>query len=492
MSGESYGNVAVLPVAAAGISIVAGGAVVYGVASVIKSLVVKERANREAQKQRIEKEAIQFKLKARVALKEELKQIEERKKIRVETEKKKAEEEALRQQKLKALAKSDRIAQNLSVSQLDGIKQNLNIKLLRLISELEYVKDKKLQKSLKKSAEILQITVKNSRGEDIEGNRKEIDDFISKVARIKGYGYDPKEKAQLFNKMIEDMKNVIRDIPSSYLGLIKGEISEIKQGLIDIKGNLQGKFINHEDNLKLINSRLQGTINYAKKKWEENEKLINSIEKEMKELSIDLKCIIGSSIIKDKDKAASLKSELYSLYAHDDLTFVQKDIKRLSPEIKALYREYIETEKLDGEKGYIVENVQEILTGLGYKAMQLPKDEKTKSNEGYTFLEFSIPGGEAVRVGVNHDKKFSAQVFHPDQEKAIETTSFRRQEERVCSDLPKLRKHLSEKGLNCKINEEEKIKDEHIEWLIKQVENKKIKKDERRPHRKPMQRGIKS
>ena len=94
-----------------------------------------------------------------------------------------------------------------------------------------------------------------------------------------------------------------------------------------------------------------------------------------------------------------------------------------------------------------------ILSDMGYEAGQIHSAGSNK----YTHMQFQIPGGEAIKLGLSLDKQFSAQVFHPEDAPDTNAEAFRRQEEKLCSHLPKLREKLKEKGLLYTIEVEKKI-----------------------------------
>jgi hypothetical protein len=344
MSGEAVGVVAV-----PAIPLLICGAAIYGMASVVKTLAEQEKASREAQRLRIEKEAAQITLEANKYREIELKEMEERRKKFKEIQDRKEKEEALERKKKEEAEKIEWISKNFSMSNLDGIIQNLNIDLQRVINDLENVKNAGNRKVLKNTAEELSAKLKSASNDNIWDIKKGVENFRGRVTRIKQYGFDPEEKEKLINQIIKKIETDIDALPRSYLHFIANDINEIQQSIGEIKGKLAGNYTFYESILKGIKLRTKETISAAKKKFEEHEKLKKSMEGEIKELFMRL----ASPVIKDEKRVAAFKREITNLYAHD-LAFAQKEIRRLSDEITAFYKEYLELPRLDGERNHIL------------------------------------------------------------------------------------------------------------------------------------------
>ena len=470
MSGESVGVVAV-----AAIPVVIAGAAIYGIASVVNSLVEQEKANREAQRQRIEKEAGQFRFEAKQALENELREIEERKQKRARVEAQRAKEDEAKRQSLMEAAERDQIMQNvskLSVSQLDAVKEKLNISLSRLINEVDDVKEKKLQEILKAEAALLGVSIKASNAGSVEGYKTTIDVFKTRIQEIKRYGYDTKEKEKIVKNIIGGIETDIEDLPQAYSLFIAKDIGEVKQSISEIKDKCAGNYAFYESILKGIKLRTREAISMAKKKWEYQEKLIDSIELEIREL---LLCL-SSPVIKDKKRITAFMKEINGLYASNDILFVQTELRRLSDEVKALYMEYLELTKNDAERNYIMNSIGDVLHDMGYEPIPIEQDTVGKNK----LMEMKIPGGEAVRISLNTDKKFTAKVFRPEDAPDASYDAFRYQEEKFCSHLPELSKKMKDQGMAVKITIEKKYDASILKEVLKTKKKRRERLRERR------------
>ncbi len=469
MSGESVGVVAV-----AAIPVVIAGAAIYGIASVVNSLVEQEKANREAQRQRIEKEAGQFRLESKQALENELREIEERRQVRARAEAQKAKEDEAKRQSLMEAAERDRIMQNvskLSVSQLDAVKEKLNISLSRLINEVDDVKEKKLQEILKAEAALLGVSIKASNVGNIEVHKSDLDVFKTRIQEIKKYGYDPEEKEKKVINIISGIEADIEDLPKAYAQFIAKDIGEVKQSISEIKDKCAGNYAFYESILKGIKLRTREAIAMAKKKWEHQEKLIDSIELEISELLICL----SSPVIKDANRIAAFKREINGLYATNDIDFVQTELRRLSDEINKLYIEYLELTKNEAERNYIMNSIGDVLHHMGYEPLPIEQDIVGKNK----IMEMKIPGGEAVRIALNTDKKFTAKVFRPEDAPDASYDEFRAQEEKFCSHLPELSKKMKDQGMAVKITIEKKFDASILKEVLKTKKKRRDRLKER-------------
>ena len=374
-----------------------------------------------------------------------------------------------KKQRLEELAQREEIAQKVSkmaMSKLDAKKQNLNIKLSRLITETENIKNNILRNGMGNYADLLISAIKNATDKEVEGINPLLEEFSSRLEGIKKFGYDPVEKEKAIKEIIDMIETDIEDMPSSYLKFIMSDINEIKHSISDIKRKLSGNYAFYENILKGIKLRLAYSISFAEKKYEENEKLLASIEKVMNELLIDLENIISSPITKDKKKAEALKQSLYGLYKYDvfnNSSFIKSELERLSSEIKARYMEYLELTKNEAERNYIMNSIKDILHEIGYEPIPVEQDTVGKNK----LMEMKIPGGEAVRIALGTDKKFSAKVFRPEDLLDASYDAFKAQEEKFCSDLPKLSKKMKEQGMAVNIGIEKKIDASILKEVLK-------------------------
>jgi hypothetical protein len=485
MSGESFGGVAVI----AAVPVVIAGATIYGIASVVKAIAEQEKASREAQRLRIEKEAAQFRAKIQEGIERESREIEERQKKRAELQAEKEREKEQKDRLLKEIAKRGEIAQKVSkmaMSKLDAAKQNLNNRIDRLINETSNIRNNALKKSTKDYAELLKASIKNATDTEIIDIEPLLEKFSSRLERIKQYGYDPVEKEKAIKEIIDGIETEIEDLPKSYAQFISDDISEIKQSISEIREKLEGNYAFYESILKGIKLRTREVISMAKKKWEHQEKLIESIGSEIKELLIDIECVVSSSLVQDKTKAIALRTSLNNLYAYDVHTIKSK-LQNLAPEIKKMYMAYIELEKLDRERHYIMNSVHNILTDMGYEVSAIPSKTLDKP-EAPLYAEFTIPGGEAVRLGFDMNKNVFAEVFHPETGKSVDSEKLRTQEKKWCSDIDKVKAGLKEKGLIFNEEWRRDFTDEDIERIEKESqETTKDKKKEEEYIRRTIQ-----
>ena len=482
MSGEAVGSVGILPVAIIGLPIVAGGAVIYGCAYVVKALVEHERAIREEQKKRIEHEVGKYLNEAHRQLDLDLREIEIRKSKRAEEQAKnhKVSESKVRRKKEESIKQSAH--DKLSLSALDAVKENIAIELERYEAQISGIK-KALQKSLQQEADRLRSDLIGVSASEMETLRSEVKAYGDRITNIKKHGYDPLEKERIIKRLLEEIENDIKDIPKCYLELIKNEIMEIKQSIEEIKTKISGNYVFYENILKNIKFRLLEDSREAKNKWEANVKLLEETEKEIEELTFELERVITTPLMKDKSKALGFKAALNNLYKLDpvtDIKVIRMNIDNIRPSINALYMEYLEAQKLESEREYIIDSVQDVLSELGYKASTISTQAADKRDD-YRFIELKIPGGEAVRLGVNQNKEFCAEVFHPAGAGALNTDAFRSQETRYCEHIKELKKGLEKKGLDYNIKAELKISEEKIMWLKEKIQEKADELEERHP-----------
>jgi hypothetical protein len=109
---------------------------------------------------------------------------------------------------------------------------------------------------------------------------------------------------------------------------------------------------------------------------------------------------------------------------------------------------------------------------MGYEAIPVQSSEKEQGGGKYKCIEMRIPGGEAVRIALGNDKQFTTKVFHPKDVLGASYDAFRAQEEKFCSDLPKFREKLKQKGMVLNIETEEKIDDSELEQLLETEEQR--------------------
>jgi len=475
MSGESIGGIAVI----AAMPIVITGVTIYGIASVVKSLAEQEKANREAQRLRIEREAGQFRMEAQKELEIELNEIEDRKRKRVQLQAQRESQESARNRRLKEIAGRERVASAMSsitMSQLDALKQNLSIKLERHTCQIADIRDPKLRTMLKDESGLIKDSLAHMMDQDCEIIQTCIEEFGRRICGIKECGYDPIEKQRIVGGLIAEIETDIECLPQSYSKLIEKDVIQIRECLEGLKRTAGANYAFSENLLKGLKQRLAEGIRFAEKKREADEKLLSQSERELKELLLDLDAIMASTEFSGRKKAASFRESLTKLYLLDDVSEINRELQRIRPEIKNLYAEYLEEKKNDLERIHIMNEVQEILTDMGYKAQQI----HTAGSNKYRQMQFQIPGGEAVRLGLSLDKKFSAQLFHPEDSPDTNAEAFRRQEEKFCSHLPKLRERLKARGLLYTIQLEKKIHDSVVQQMVKPKKKRRADLRERR------------
>jgi hypothetical protein len=485
MSGEAVGAVVVvpaaaiaIPVAAIGLAVATGGAVIYGCAQVVNAVIEHERRIREEQRKEIEEQASKYRNQAIQALNREVSEIK----------KQKAESQRLQEETSRAKEKKKKLSQDdvdkmkmhdaISVTQLEAKRQEPMGRILKILDSIKELKNNKLQSALRKSAEDLKLDILTSKNDEIDQIIVCLNTFAERFECAKKYGYDSEEKKQLILEMIDFIESEIAFLPKSHSRFVKDDVQAIQSSVIGIKDKIQKDYRYYEDLVKGIKVRTIETVAAAKKSWAEHIQLIETIEKEMIELFIELESIISSPLIIDKAKAINLRETLESLYKLEPKD-VNAELKSLSLVIQELYNEYLKLKTLEEERQYIINSVQEVLTEMGYKASEITSQSAVTS-DAYRFVEFEIPGGEAVKVGINRDKEFFAAVFHPEVSGSLDTDRFRQQESFHCENLAKLNQGLEKKGLTCKITTEMKISEEKI-MSLKDKLRKKANELEQRP-----------
>ncbi|GFP23441.1 hypothetical protein HKBW3S09_00908, partial [Candidatus Hakubella thermalkaliphila] len=133
-------------------------------------------------------------------------------------------------------------------------------------------------------------------------------------------------------------------------------------------------------------------------------------------------------------------------------------------EIKELYQEYLEMEKLNDEREYTMKSVQSVLAEMGYKVSKLPF-RTVENAKAPLYMEFDIPEGEGVRLGFGMDRGILAEVFHPEN-RETNREKFEEQEKRWCSDIKKIGAKLKDKGIVFEKKWTRHFTDAEIERII--------------------------
>ncbi len=288
-----------------------------------------------------------------------------------------------------------------------------------------------------------------------------------------------KEKEVLSKLQAIELK--ISQIEPFLAELIKTDLKDIENSLNEIKGKISGSNYSYFENiLKWLDIRLREAVEKGKNKQEAMAKEFDALSQKAVELLTDIEMVINSPFLPDKIRVLELKTALETTVSDKNIVRLKTAIETITPEIKMLYNQYLEIEKLNDERRYIIESVQSVLTEMGYEVSKLPY-RTVENPQAPLFMEANIPGGEGVRLGFGVDKSIFAEVFHPEAEGSIDKEKFKAQEKRWCSDIDKIKAKLNEKGIVFEEKWRRDFTDEEIEAMrVKSEDTDKIKKEFRR------------
>ena len=463
MSGESVGSAVIIPAAIIALPVLATGLVLKGCVSVVTAIIENERRIREEQRRKIAAEGKAFLSMAKQELETQMKEIEVRQKKRdeeVAIARKKAGEDVANK---KEEERRRHAHETLSVSEMEGVKQNLLNELGLYEARISRIKEAKLQQTLRQKAENIKSSINNLSPGEVEILRNEISALGESASVIISCGYDMEEKKTAINEMISFIESRLEIIPPVYFKYAIKDINEIQDALDDFKKDPFDNVRANEDRLKDLKVRIVHVLKKADEKWKDEIRETEEIEAIVTELRISAGVVLDSSLIADKTEAKALQSELSQLYALSNRAEIRMRLGDLTSKVNVLYLSYLEAKRLEDERDYILNNVQETLTGMGYKVKSLPYKKREAENAS-KFVEFKVPGGEAVRIGLNKDKKFQAQIYHPADEK-FDEENLRSQEAVLCSHLAQLTEGLKGKGIACEIKAEQKLSDDMIKFM---------------------------
>ena len=299
---------------------------------------------------------------------------------------------------------------------------------------------------------------------------------------------DSREKKLKVQKMLQSMEHGISMLESPLLELIKVEIEDINNSLNKIKSRISGDYSYFENNLKWLNIRLRESIEEGRKKLED-------LKIKALELLTDIEMIINTPLLPDKGRALALKTEIEDAFGSFNIGRLKTVVETLSPEIKMLYKQFLEVDKLNDERKYIMECTQGVLTEMGYNVSKVI-DRTVKDSQTPIFMEFNIPGGEGIRLGFGIDKGIFTEVFHPKAERGIDKGKFKAQERKWCSDIDKMKIRLKEKGFDFNEKWRKDLTSEEIETIISESElaepDRTKKEEEWKRRMAPKQRRVDS
>lgn len=286
-----------------------------------------------------------------------------------------------------------------------------------------------------------------------------------------------KEKEAEVLSKLQSIELEISNLNPLISELIKTDLLDIKNSLNKIKEKISGNYAYFENVLKWLHIRLKESVKKGEDKLESMEKEFDVLSKKVVELLTDIEIITTSPLLPDKDKALDLKTALENALLDRNINKIKGVIITITSELKTLYNQYLEIEKLNDERQYIIENVQNILTEMGYNVSRFPY-QTSKNPQAPLHTEFNIPGGEAVRLGFSTDKSLFAEVFHPESEKLTNKSDFKKQEKKWCEDYSIMLEKLKNKGFVCQEKWRRDFTDGEIEEMIGKTEEVSVASEE--------------
>ncbi|GFP43918.1 hypothetical protein HKBW3C_03047, partial [Candidatus Hakubella thermalkaliphila] len=372
--------------------------------------------------------------------------------------------EASRNARLKA--ERENIAAKLEAEKRrKEVEQRLMVEKKKTKAIQEKLKEKEKQKE-EEERKIQLACQEEERLRDIEKNLlhgsfnfKKIEQK-SQPQKVKG----PKRKEADVLLMLQSLELKISGLEPILSELIRTDLIDMKNSLNEIKDKISGNYSYFENILKWLDIRLKEAIKRGERKLEDRAKELDTLSEKAIELLTDIEMIINSPLLPDKGRALELKAALESAMSGHDINMLKIAIERLTPEIKELYQEYLEMEKLNDEREYTMKSVQSVLAEMGYKVSKLPF-RTVENAKAPLYMEFDIPEGEGVRLGFGMDRGILAEVFHPEN-RETNREKFEEQEKRWCSDIKKIGAKLKDKGIVFEKKWTRHFTDAEIERII--------------------------
>jgi hypothetical protein len=287
---------------------------------------------------------------------------------------------------------------------------------------------------------------------------------------------EAEKEAEVLAKL-QSMELEISELNPAISELIKADLKDIKNSVNEIKGKISGNYAYFENTLKWLSMRLKESTKEGEDRLEAMKKETDVLQEKVMGLLIDIEMLINSPLLPDKGRALELKTALENAISGHDIKTLRIVIEQSTSEIKAAYQGYLEMEKLNDEREYIMKSVQDVLAEMGYEVSRLPS-RTVENAQAPLYMELDIPGGEGVRLGFGMDNGIFAEVFHP-KNRETNREKFEEQEKRWCSDVKKIGAKLKGKGIVFEQKWEKPFTDKEIEAIIVESEDTdKIRKEE--------------
>ncbi|GFP24326.1 hypothetical protein HKBW3S09_01793, partial [Candidatus Hakubella thermalkaliphila] len=230
------------------------------------------------------------------------------------------------------------------------VEQRLMVEKKKTKAIQEKLKEKEKQKE-EEERKIQLACQEEERLRDIEKNLlhgsfnfKKIEQK-SQPQKVKG----PKRKEADVLLMLQSLELKISGLEPILSELIRTDLIDMKNSLNEIKDKISGNYSYFENILKWLDIRLKEAIKRGERKLEDRAKELDTLSEKAIELLTDIEMIINSPLLPDKGRALELKAALESAMSGHDINMLKIAIERLTPEIKELYQEYLEMEKLNDE-----------------------------------------------------------------------------------------------------------------------------------------------
>lgn len=389
--------------------------------------------------------------------------------------------EASRNARLKA--ERERIASKLEA------ERRLKEAEQHLLAEEEKTKAflEKLEREKEKEREEEELARKASQKEERrwELQKKLLQDkVVVKKKRISEDSLQRVKEAEKEAEVLTKLQSIeleISELDPAISELIRTDLVDIKNSLDEIKGKISGNYAYFENTLKWLHIRLKESTKKGEDRLKAMEKEIDALQKKAIELLAVIEMVITSPLLPNKGRALELKIALENALSDRNITKLKGVVETMTSGIEMLYNQYLEIEKLNDERRYIMDSVQNVLIEMGYEVSKLPY-RTAESLQAPLFMESKIPSGGGVRLGFGIDKGIFAEVFYPETEGSIDKEKFKAQEKKWCSDIDILKEKLKEKGIIFDEKWRKNLTDEEIETII--VESETIDQTEEEDYRR--------